>query len=64
MKLINGYEKGEARILAGYRFYNGVRATEGAARMYNRACDSAHHYGYDEPSVNSRWLAFQVAASN
>ena len=62
MKIINGYQKGEVRILRGYRFFNGTIATEGAARMYNNACERAHSSGYDEPSLNEKWLAFQVAS--
>jgi len=59
---IETFENGEFRVLAGYRAFTGKLLSEGAAKMYNRACDSAHSFGYDEPSLNARHLAFCVAA--
>ena len=59
---IETYEPGEKRVLAGYKAFTGKALTVGAAKMYNRACDTAHSFGYDEPSLNSRHIAFCVAA--
>ncbi len=61
--LINGYQKGEMRLLTGYKFYTGVICTLGAAMTYNRAADLAHSFRYDVPSLDSRHIALIVAAS-